>query len=353
MKKYLSFCKALLDLPKFLPVFFDNVSVYTRSYQPRRGPLFLSWDLSHACNLKCVHCHAWKQNKKGLTFDEKLSLLRQFGESGVFYLGLGGGEPLLDPHLGALIKEAKSKRMIVNISTNGFLLKERAQELLNSGVDFITISVDSHKPEIHDAIRGQTGLSEKIEKGIAAIKSGRHGLKPLVIIRCVVSRLNIDHLDEYARYWEQIADDVTFKPINENKINYSVPDNMCLLARDREKLSGAIKILLRRASFSEKLYYRKFPNSFLQPESLKKEPCFAGVFLADVDCEANLYLCGEERFSLGNLLENDFMKLWVSDAAMELRGRIKGEKRPCGCWSDCFLVNLILGRFLGAWRLKP
>lgn len=347
MKKYTSSRNLLSNIFRFLPTFIDNFFVYRCSKVARRGPLFVSWDLSHVCNLRCVHCDAWQHKDEGLSFGQKINIVRQLGDAGVFYLGLGGGESLLEENLGAIIKEAKKRKIIVNVSTNGLLLEEKTPMLIDSGVDYVTISVDSHLSSTHDAIRGYPGLLENVKKGILTLKKHQRGKSPVIIVRTVISNLNISHLDAHVQYWENIADEIIFKPVSGNCIHYSVPESMKLRGQDKEKLGLALKYILKKASFFERYYYQRFADALFNPASLKQEPCYAGIALADIDCHGNLYYCGEQRFLLGNLLKIDFMTIWNSDKIREWRCGLKKGERSCYCWSDCFLMNAILSRLLG------
>ncbi|MFH1692106.1 MAG: radical SAM protein [Candidatus Omnitrophota bacterium] len=347
MKKKVSLCDFLSYIPKFFPTFIDNFFVYRWPKAVKRGPLFVSWDLSHICNLRCIHCAVWKQKKEGLSFGQKINIIRQLGRAGVFYLGLGGGEPLLDEHLGDLIKEAKKWRMVVNVSTNGLLLEDKTPMLIDAGVDYVTISVDSHLSSVHDAIRGYPGLLEKVKKGISILKKDRQGKNPVIIIRTVVSNLNISHLDRHIQYWESAADKIIFKPVSGNCIYYSVPESMRLCEQDKTKLDLAVKSIMKRATFFERYYYQKFSDAFFNPARLKQEFCCAGVSLANIDCQGNLHCCGEQRFLLGNLRQTDFMTIWKNDRAREWRCSLKNGKRLCYCWSDCFMVNILLSHLFG------
>ena len=111
----------------------DNLATYMLDTKAKRGPLFVGWDIITACNARCSYCHRWKkenQATKPLTKSEKLRIVKELGKAGVWLLSLCGGEPLLDKDLMDVIKTAKQHNLLVNISSNGFLLPKKAEQLI-------------------------------------------------------------------------------------------------------------------------------------------------------------------------------------------------------------------------------
>jgi radical SAM protein with 4Fe4S-binding SPASM domain len=74
-----------------------------------------------------------------------------------------GGEPLLHSDVVEMIKYAKERDIDrVSIVTNATLLTERLSEkLINAGIDWIAISLDSYRKEVNDALRGE-GTYDKV-----------------------------------------------------------------------------------------------------------------------------------------------------------------------------------------------
>lgn len=60
------------------------------------------------------------------------------------------GEPLMHPHIGWMIKYAKSKNLFTHVVTNGLLLAEKKEEIIDSGLDLLTISIVGEIP--YDAV---------------------------------------------------------------------------------------------------------------------------------------------------------------------------------------------------------
>ena len=61
------------------------------------APICLTWELTYACNLACVHClsSSGRRDPDELTTAEAMSVVDQLAALQVFYVNMGGGEPML------------------------------------------------------------------------------------------------------------------------------------------------------------------------------------------------------------------------------------------------------------------
>lgn len=340
-----------------IPTFVDNCRVYLIDAVPRKGPIAVIWDINNRCNARCVFCDYWKPetrqkiHKKELTINEKLSIIRKLRDAGVRLLSFCNGEPLLSEELELLIREAKKSHFLVNISTNGMLLYEKAEMLVNSKVDFITVSVDSHDPGLQDELRGKEGCFEGLSKGIEKIRLMRRHKHPYVEIRCLVNRLNGFQLNEFVDYWGQRADNVILKPIYENPVTlFKVPSRMKFKIEEEDRFRDYYAEFLDTHRDLDNLYHRHIPDFlFKRIVSDRRYLCFAGTFFGEIDCEGNLYPCQEMDISFngksGNIARDDFLELWSSAKMQRLRRLFKSGTR-CSCWVERFIFNIYLQNLL-------
>lgn len=123
-----------------------------------------------------------------LTQAELLTLLREvFVPVGFTRFRLTGGEPLIRPGVVDIVRAiaALPETQDLSMTTNGFLLAGRAQELYNAGLRRINISLDSLEPETFDKIIGNHGRSrwQQVWDGIqAAYQVGFNPLKLNVVV---------------------------------------------------------------------------------------------------------------------------------------------------------------------------
>ncbi len=86
------------------------------------APICLTWELTYACNLSCVHClsSSGRRDPDELTTEEAKALILEFERMGIFYVNIGGGEPTVRPDFWELLDFAVEHHVGVKFSTNGF-----------------------------------------------------------------------------------------------------------------------------------------------------------------------------------------------------------------------------------------
>jgi len=346
------------SIPRLLLTFTDNYLVAMTQKTPRRGPLFFVWDIAASCNLRCPFCGFWKagqvpaQIKKEPDLRQKIKIIKNIAESGVWFLSLCGGEPLLCKDLDDVIREAKSSGMIVNVSTNGFLLEEKAESMIRGGVDFITISIDGPDAETVDKIRGRDGLFDKIENGIKAIRNFSTRSPVFIEARYLINKQNYLFVEDFAGHFREKVDAISFKPIYKNtELSYDVPEYMRFSAEDEPAFRKCFEGLLRKYKILNTVYHRNIPSFIFHPEKLKdKFLCFAGTFFGGADVSGNLLPCHELTMSpnvpIGNLNDTNLIDLWHSAEMQDLRCAFRSGAR-CDCWMDRFSLNIPLQKITG------
>lgn len=136
-----------------------------------KAPLYIAWEITHKCNAECVHCYsasgpnASRENE--LSTSEALRIIDELADAGLMVLAFSGGEPLLRRDWSTLVEHAVKRGLSVNIGSNGSCITERtADELKSLGVKSVTISIDSHKPDVHDRFRRCDGLFGRATRAV-------------------------------------------------------------------------------------------------------------------------------------------------------------------------------------------
>ena len=122
------------------------------------APICLTWELTYACNLACIHClsSSGRRDPNELTTDEAKRVIDELEAMQVFYVNIGGGEPTIRRDFFDLLEYAVDRRVGVKFSTNGtFVDRARARRL--AGMDYVDVqvSIDGADAETNDAVRGQ------------------------------------------------------------------------------------------------------------------------------------------------------------------------------------------------------
>jgi len=127
------------------------------------------WNMTKACNLKCLHCYAQATAGPGpdeLSTAEAKVMIDDLAQFGAPVLLFSGGEPLMRQDLPELARYAVSKGMRAVISTNGTLItRDKAKELKDIGLSYVGVSLDG-LPEVHDKFRGVAGAFDDAMAGI-------------------------------------------------------------------------------------------------------------------------------------------------------------------------------------------
>jgi mycofactocin radical SAM maturase len=171
-------------------------SLVAQMKQGLDAPICLTWELTYACNLDCVHClsSSGRRDPRELTTAEAKSVLDQLRDLQVFYINIGGGEPTIRRDFFEILEYSISQGIGVKFSTNGaFIDAERAKQLAAMDYLDIQISLDGIDAATNDAVRGEGSYAKAIRAmdNLAAADFGPFK------ISVVVTRHNVDQLDRF------------------------------------------------------------------------------------------------------------------------------------------------------------
>ncbi|MBB6186145.1 GTP 3',8-cyclase MoaA [Rhodanobacter sp. MP7CTX1] len=164
------------------------------------------------CNFRCPYCmpeatygehFEFLRNDERLSFDEIERLCRLAVQLGVSKLRLTGGEPLLRPKLAELVARLRRIDGIKDLAmtTNGVLLSRHAAELRDSGLDRMTVSLDTLDPALFHRMSGGRGALEDVLAGIDAAQAAGYpqGVKLNAVVQRGVNEHTVTDLVERFR----------------------------------------------------------------------------------------------------------------------------------------------------------
>ncbi|UCF14708.1 MAG: radical SAM protein [Phycisphaerales bacterium] len=164
-----------------------------------RRPIVV-WNITGACNLKCVHCYNDSGTCAGdeLSTDEAKKALDSLAEFGVPSVLFSGGEPLMRPDLFELIEYACQRGLRTVISTNGTLIKAAmAKRIKEYGVSYVGISLDGIG-ETNDKFRGVAGAFDNAVQGIKNCQDA--GVR--IGLRLTLTKKNVQDLESLFGFFE-------------------------------------------------------------------------------------------------------------------------------------------------------
>lgn len=317
--------------------------------RPSMGsPAFLSWSVTDQCQCRCRHCA--NQNIPGdLTPDQRLAIADTIAASGVRWVSLVGGEPLLVPEIADVVRVLKDRGKKVTVTTNGEHLDRVARDFIRLGLDAIHVSVDSHDGAVHDDLRGVPGLFRRVESNLARIRRDRTANRPAIKVRCTISKVNYHHLEAFVDHWKDRVDHIHFQPVVDNEMNHVREDAVMFGAGDEEDFRAAIKGLQARHPEFRNRYYDLMTDYVFHTDDLRRRLRFSCLLMSStalsVFPDGRVSSCyGTMDTLVGNLLEESVEALWRSRKMVDLRRRIREADPSCFCWDPNTPYNLHLLR---------
>ena len=165
------------------------------------APICLTWELTYACNLACVHClsSSGRRDPRELSTAECMRVVDELQRMQVFYVNIGGGEPTVRRDFWELLEYATAHDVGVKFSTNGSRITgEVAGRLARSDYVDVQISLDGASAAVNDAVRGAGSYATAVRAMERLAHAGMRGFK----ISVVVTRHNVVQLDAF----KEIAD---------------------------------------------------------------------------------------------------------------------------------------------------
>jgi uncharacterized radical SAM superfamily Fe-S cluster-containing enzyme len=144
-----------IDPISFLEI--EKEEPFTYQYS---APLRMDMALTFRCQNDCIHCYAGgPHSTPELTTEQWKKAIDKLSDVGVFILTFTGGEPTLRDDLPELLQYAQNKGIVTGLISNGRRLRDKTYvaTLERSGLDFLQVTLESHKSEVHDKMTKAKG----------------------------------------------------------------------------------------------------------------------------------------------------------------------------------------------------
>ena len=309
-----------------LPVEGDPIEAHLppREISKPRTLLLL---INRGCNLRCSFCDLWDK-AESMPLDKAVALLDEAVAIGTKTLVITGGEPFAYKPLFQLVREAKDRGLAVNITTNGTLIERRWDELADSGVNSLSISIDGLE-ETHERLRGVPGCFQKTLDG--ARKARQAGIP--MSVYCTVTNENVDELIPVYELATNLGAKFDFWPVNDAEELYlKTPEHQeAWRAAVAHIAARSVEMKERRLFDTEALRYHQGGVGTVR--------CLGLVDQYGVTFRGELLPCcvwGGESLRVGNVFDTPLRELWRSEEVQRHRLKLYG----AGCDEDCFNHSL-------------
>ncbi|MBV9089840.1 MAG: mycofactocin radical SAM maturase [Mycobacteriaceae bacterium] len=302
------------------------------------APICLTWELTYACNLACVHClsSSGKRDPRELTTRQCKDVIDELERMQVFYVNIGGGEPTVRPDFWELVDYATAHHVGVKFSTNGVrITSEIAERLAASDYVDVQISLDGATAAVNDAVRGAGSftMATRALENLAA--AGFSGAK----ISVVATRHNVDQLDEFAALAERYGVTLRITRLRPSGRGADVWDELHPTAAQQVQLYDWLVQRGDKVLTGDSFFHLA---ALGQPGALAGlNMCGAGRVVCLIDPVGDVYACPfaiHDRFLAGNVLSpGGFGDVWKNATLFrELREpQSAGACGSCGHYDSC------------------
>jgi len=332
-----------------------------------RRPKNCIWEITNACNLRCLHCEgsAGTRDRDELTTEEALALCDELADLGCERCNLSGGEPLLRKDWPLLARRLTERGVTVHLVTNGtYVTREILEQAHDVGVFGIAMSLDGLR-ETHDEIRPSHGGggASSFDQVVAAMKLAEASpLKVGVITH--INRWNFEDLDGMH---EMLAD----HDVDVWQLQLAVPvgrlreiDRPYLL--EPARLEDVYALLIRWMREDRVVirvtdtigYYTELEPVVRVREFEKATPywtgCYAGCLVVGIESNGGVKGCPSmpPEFVTGNIRESSLTEIWRDEERFAYNTRWDEDKQTgfcrtcayrrlcrCGCTTMAYTVT--------------
>lgn len=291
-----------------------------------RIPITGSIDLTHRCNLRCIHCYNGNQSEIHMMQSSEMetskikAIVDEIVDAGCLYILITGGEPLLRKDFKEIYRYIKLSGLITTIFTNGTLINDDIIELFNELPPHeIEITLYGAKDETYGKITGNPECFQRCINGIRRLVENGHN----VGIKTILMTLNSDEFFEI----KKIASD----------LNVRFRFDPALFPRfDGDKTPISLRVSPEDAiekEMSEPGVIEKWKDYFNKNKDFVNNSndlyiCGAGVTSFHIDPYGNLKPCLMIQAIKCSLINNSFQKAW-DDIINKIRLKKAKEDYKC------------------------
>lgn len=168
--------------------------------------------ITNLCNADCIMCPHRNIKKFGtMKMNLYKKIIDDVSQCGIESVNLSFfGEAMLDKTLIDKIIYAKSKNLKVGFFTNAALMfKDKSKEMIDAGIDRITVSMDSNDKKIYEKIRVNCEYND-VKKNILDFLELRKKSKKKITVSMVAVLMdeNYNNLKEYHSFWGPKVDSI-------------------------------------------------------------------------------------------------------------------------------------------------
>jgi mycofactocin radical SAM maturase len=301
-----------------------------------RAPICLTWELTYACNLACVHClsSSGRRDPRELSTAECKAVIDELERMQVFYVNIGGGEPTVRRDFWDLVEYATAHHVGVKFSTNGSrITDERAAWLARADYVDVQISLDGATADVNDRVRG----SGSYDTAITALERLHAAGFAQPKLSVVVTRHNVSQLDAFEEIASRYGAQLRITRLRPSGRGADVWDDLHPTAEQQRALYRWLRARGEKVLTGDSFFHLAPLGGGLPGLNL----CGAGRVVCLIDPVGDVYACPfaiHDAFRAGNVRDTGgFAHVWrTSQLFRDLREPDSGGAcASCGHYDAC------------------
>jgi mycofactocin radical SAM maturase len=300
------------------------------------APICLTWELTYACNLSCVHClsSSGRRDPRELSTAECRAVIDELERMQVFYVNIGGGEPTVRSDFWELVDYATAHHVGVKFSTNGVkITQEVARRLAASDYVDVQISLDGATAEVNDAVRGAGSYATALRAMRHLAEAGFRGFK----ISVVVTRQNAGQLDDFKAIADRFGAQLRLTRLRPSGRGADVWDELHPTAAQQRQLYDWLVARGEQVLTGDSFFHLAAYGDALPGLNL----CGAGRVVCLIDPVGDVYACPfaiHDSFLAGNVRgHGGFASVWRDSELFAglRRPQTGGACQSCSAYDSC------------------
>lgn len=316
-------------------------------------PVHVVWEITLACDLKCLHCgsRAGHRRPEELNTQECLDVINSLARLGTREVTLIGGEAYLRKDWTQLIATIRSHGMYCAIQTGGRNLNEkRLQQAIDAGLNGLGVSLDGLAP-LHDKVRNVPGSFDKAVDTLRRAKAagltisantqiGAETMADLPALQDILIELGVTH-------WQIQLTVAMGNAVDNDELllqPYQLTEVMPLLAQLYQK--GLDHNLLMNIG-NNIGYYGPYEHMWrgFGDERIHWTGCAAGRAVMALEADGTVKGCpslATVGFSGGNVRDLSIEDIWKYSEAIHF-GRLRSVEDMWGYCRTCYYADVCRG----------
>lgn len=274
----------------------------------------LFFELTYRCNLKCVHCYNPKDTQEEeLDFELCKKAIDDAYDIGCFRVTFSGGESTLHSRFLDLVAYARSKRMSVEIFTNGQLLDRNEalyRETLRLYPYRICVSLYSTEKEMHERVTAVKGSFERTDGLIRRLR------RENVNVQIKNFLLNFNCMD--CIKVKEMAKEIHATSVADISLIPTIEGDK----KTMQYALGEEELFRLYTDPSSPLYLGKDFRKFEYDKIKDSSPCLGGFTGLTVNPRGEAVICVSLPLSVGDLHETSLKDIWQSAMRKDPKSRL-------------------------------